>query len=320
MTNFIEHTLLPAINSQPTDKASDMVAALDAIIKANGGDPVSVKLEPPKPKMTSKQAKQKAKADRRKAKKEKEAAEAAAAEAGEEGVGGTGNEKDDGSGEEKKDADETEGEGDDPMDVSSASADAKSSTSTTLLSALHLEAAKLIKLKILTHGRENYRIHPKGTGVVVINPKGLPANELVDNYLGEIYPPWRWLERQDAVASAQRALETTTALPDFYNIALERPSTDPQGYGLWYVDASSRGNMASSLSHSCRPNCEPRMAVKNGKLTIVLITLREVSRVCTIHSTDSVPSGTVRPPSTPAHSPPRQRSPTPGCVGRGAYV
>ena len=38
---------------------------------------------------------------------------------------------------------------------------------------------------------------------------------------------WRHrFERQDAVAQAQRALNMPPALPDFYNIVLERPSED----------------------------------------------------------------------------------------------
>lgn len=123
---------------------------------------------------------------------------------------------------------------------------------------------------------DEFRIHPKGTGVVVANPAGVKANELVSEYIGELYAPWRWLERQDAVAAAQKSLAMPHALPDFYNIVLERPSNDGQGYGLWFVDASSRANFASSLSHSCTPNCEPRMAVRNGRLTIVLVTLRDV--------------------------------------------
>ena len=67
------------------------------------------------------------------------------------------------------------------------------------------------------------------------------------------------------------------ALPDFYNIVLERPSEDERGYGLIYVDASKRANFSSSLSHSCTPNCEPRMAVRGGRLCIVLVTLRACS-------------------------------------------
>ena len=36
------------------------------------------------------------------------------------------------------------------------------------------------------------QIHPKGTGVVVCSPTGLPAHTFVNEYIGELYPPWRW--------------------------------------------------------------------------------------------------------------------------------
>lgn len=78
-------------------------------------------------------------------------------------------------------------------------------------------------------------MHPKGTGVVVTAASGVPPHELVAEYIGELYSPFRWLERQDAVAAAQREFGMPPALPDFYNIVLERPSTDAKGYGLWSV-------------------------------------------------------------------------------------
>jgi hypothetical protein len=72
---------------------------------------------------------------------------------------------------------------------------------------------------------------------------------------GELYPAWRWCEKQDAIEDALKALELKPALPDFYNILLERPRTDGAGYGLAFVDASRRANLGSSLSHSCNANC-----------------------------------------------------------------
>ena len=37
-----------------------------------------------------------------------------------------------------------------------------------------------------------HKVHPKGTGVVVDCPDGLPAHTFVNEYIGELYPPWRW--------------------------------------------------------------------------------------------------------------------------------
>ena len=140
--------------------------------------------------------------------------------------------------------------------------------------------ARAVKDSILSRGlhrcAEDFRIHPKGTGGGTA--RGVPAQDFVSEYIGELYPPWRWFERQDAVAAAQRALNMPPSLPDFYNIVMERPCDDKVGgYGLLYVDASKRANYASSLSHSCTPNCEPRMAVRQGRLCIVLVTLRACS-------------------------------------------
>jgi SET domain-containing protein len=49
---------------------------------------------------------------------------------------------------------------------------------------------------------------------------------------------------------------TQKELPDFYNILLERPRDDPDGYDLMFVDAAFMGAFASRMSHSCTPNCQ----------------------------------------------------------------
>jgi len=65
--------------------------------------------------------------------------------------------------------------------------------------------------------------------------------------------------------------------PDFYNMALERPQSDPRGYGLLFVDASRKSGYGSMLSHSCNPSCEVRVCAVNGKLTLAMTTLRELT-------------------------------------------
>ena len=44
---------------------------------------------------------------------------------------------------------------------------------------------------------------------------------------------YRWCERTDVVEKARAAFGLKPALPDFYNILLERPRHDPAGYGKW---------------------------------------------------------------------------------------
>jgi hypothetical protein len=62
---------------------------------------------------------------------------------------------------------------------------------------------------------------------------------------------WRWFEVQDAIKKI-----TQKELPDFYNITLERPKDDPDGYDVMFVDAAFMGSFASRMSHSCSPNCQ----------------------------------------------------------------
>lgn len=40
-----------------------------------------------------------------------------------------------------------------------------------------------------------FRIHPKGQGVVCARKDGLRVHQYVADYVGEIYPPWRWCAR-----------------------------------------------------------------------------------------------------------------------------
>jgi hypothetical protein len=124
-------------------------------------------------------------------------------------------------------------------------------------------------------GPDFFRVHPKGHGSVLLCPK-VKASRLVTFYRGEVYPSWRWGEKMDAIDITQRRKEVKPALPDFYNMALERPQTDPRGYGLLFVDASRKSGLGSSLSHSCAPTCEVRVAAVDGELCLVMTTLREL--------------------------------------------
>ncbi|KAJ1420799.1 hypothetical protein B484DRAFT_399721, partial [Ochromonadaceae sp. CCMP2298] len=137
--------------------------------------------------------------------------------------------------------------------------------------------AETLAAAIEENSIDTFRIHPKGQGVVCMRPEGIPAHVFITEYLGEVYPPYRWCERLDVVEQAQETFELKPTLPDFYNILLERPRHDPRGYGLLYVDASQRSNVGSSCSHSCDSNCTSAVVARNGKLVIALTSNRRLS-------------------------------------------
>ena len=137
-------------------------------------------------------------------------------------------------------------------------------------------AATLLRKARESIGADFFRVHPKGHGSIVLCPK-LEANRLVTFYRGEVYPSWRWGEKMDAIEITQQRKGLKPVLPDFFNMALERPQIDPRGYGLMFVDASRKAGHGSMLSHSCQPSCEVRVAAYNGELTLAMTTLREMS-------------------------------------------
>ncbi|GBG92028.1 hypothetical protein CBR_g54148 [Chara braunii] len=115
----------------------------------------------------------------------------------------------------------------------------------------------------------------KGLGVVCNRAEGFPKDDFVVEFFGEVYPPWRWYEKQDGIRKI-RTQNKDTAVPEFYNILLERPKADVDGYDLLVVDAMHRANFASRLCHSCRPNCEAKVVAVNNKYIIGVYALRDI--------------------------------------------
>ncbi|KAG7356205.1 SET methyltransferase domain containing protein [Nitzschia inconspicua] len=137
-------------------------------------------------------------------------------------------------------------------------------------------AAHVLRRAITSLGQDFFRVHPKGHGSIVLCPK-IEPNRLVTYYRGEVYPSWRWGEKMDAISVIQQKKGLKPRLPDFYNMALERPQSDPRGYGLLFVDASRKSGYGSMLSHSCNPSCEVKVVALNGELTLAMTTLREMT-------------------------------------------
>lgn len=143
-------------------------------------------------------------------------------------------------------------------------------------SAEHRKFAAIILSVISILGNDHFRIHPKGTGVICTNKGGIRPDVFVSEYLGEIYPPYRWCEKLDVLRKTQAIYGLKPVLPDFYNILLEKHRSNSDGYGMLFVDASQFANMGSSCSHSCNPNCTSAVVVRNGRNVIALTTNRAI--------------------------------------------
>jgi hypothetical protein len=103
---------------------------------------------------------------------------------------------------------------------------------------------------------------------------------MVVDFLGEVYPPWRWHEKQDGIKAVQRKYYEPRDLPgettEFYNMQLERPKGDAKGYGLLFIDAMHRTNFSARMAHSCTPNVEVRVKAVDGKYRVHFYALRDI--------------------------------------------
>ncbi|XP_078428561.1 SET domain protein 2 [Wolffia australiana] len=141
--------------------------------------------------------------------------------------------------------------------------------------------SRLIKLSntILKamHSRpdDNYVAYRKGLGVVCNKDGGFGEDDFVVEFLGEVYPAWKWFEKQDGIRSMQK--NNKDPAPEFYNIYLERPKGDRDGYDLVVVDAMHKANYASRICHSCRPNCEAKVTAVDGQYQIGIYAVRPIA-------------------------------------------
>ena len=124
---------------------------------------------------------------------------------------------------------------------------------------------------------EMFAVHRKGFGVVCKDPAGVKAGDLVVDFLGEMYPPWAWMAKQDAIKTAQKLRGMKECgPPEFYNMQLERPPGDAEGFSILFVDAMHYNNYAARLSHSCDPNVEVSLRAIDGKYCINFYAKKDV--------------------------------------------
>ncbi|KAL0444133.1 UNVERIFIED_CONTAM: Histone-lysine N-methyltransferase ATXR3 [Sesamum latifolium] len=122
---------------------------------------------------------------------------------------------------------------------------------------------------------DNYVAYRKGLGVVCNKEGGFSEDDFVVEFLGEVYPTWKWFEKQDGIRALQK--NNNDPAPEFYNIYLERPKGDADGYDLVVVDAMHKANYASRICHSCRPNCEAKVTAVDGQYQIGIYSVRPIS-------------------------------------------
>ncbi len=53
-------------------------------------------------------------------------------------------------------------------------------------------------------GYDYFRVHPKGVGLVCRRQGGLAPLTFVQEYLGEMFTPWRWFEIQVSLWQPQQ--------------------------------------------------------------------------------------------------------------------
>ncbi|CAH9076634.1 unnamed protein product [Cuscuta epithymum] len=123
--------------------------------------------------------------------------------------------------------------------------------------------------------QDNYVAYRKGLGVVCNKEGGFGQEDFVVEFLGEVYPAWKWFEKQDGIRSLQK--NSKDPAPEFYNIYLERPKGDADGYDLVVVDAMHKANYASRICHSCRPNCEAKVTAVDGQYQIGIYSVRPIA-------------------------------------------
>ncbi|KAE9457787.1 hypothetical protein C3L33_10325, partial [Rhododendron williamsianum] len=141
-----------------------------------------------------------------------------------------------------------------------------------------------IQKAIDSRPEDNYVAYRKGLGVVCNKEGGFGEDDFVVEFLGEVwmlffsnavvYPAWKWFEKQDGIRSLQK--NSKDPAPEFYNIYLERPKGDADGYDLVVVDAMHKANYASRICHSCRPNCEAKVTAVDGQYQIGIYAVRPI--------------------------------------------
>ena len=121
------------------------------------------------------------------------------------------------------------------------------------------------------------RVRSKGTGLICVRPGGIAPNTYLGAYCGELYPGWRWYEKEAAAQAVRRDVRTSLdEVPVFYNAAVERDGDDPRGYDCLFIDGAVKGSILTRASHSCAPNAAMRVRVRDGAYAVEMASVERV--------------------------------------------
>jgi hypothetical protein len=121
-----------------------------------------------------------------------------------------------------------------------------------------------------------FRVRSKGTGLICVRPGGIPRNTYLGAYCGELYPGWRWYEKEAAAQAVRRDVRRDDEVPVFYNAAVERDGDDPRGYDCLFIDGQMKGSILTRASHSCAPNAAMRVRVRDGSYAVEMASIERV--------------------------------------------
>ena len=139
------------------------------------------------------------------------------------------------------------------------------------------KCASIVSSAVTRWEDHNFRIHPKGKGIVCQNQRGIKEGEFIKEYQGEVYPAWQWNEREQAIETLAAQQADKNVLPDFWNIQLERHVNDPDGHDILTIDPSQCSNFASRMSHSCNPNCATVCIAINNRYMVAMYSIRQIN-------------------------------------------
>ncbi|CAD8109195.1 unnamed protein product [Paramecium sonneborni] len=110
----------------------------------------------------------------------------------------------------------------------------------------------------------------KGKGMVCCQNEGFLGDEFICFYLGEVYTPQRWFEKQTIFHKRMQDGNRKTCSQSPYAEFFVNDD-------LLFIDPTRYGNMAQHISYSCDPNCKLITVIVNSQNLLAVITSRKIN-------------------------------------------